>query len=46
MYLTSLVFLPLGLSESHDFWTAKPEPWTSVKAWSGQPFKKDYAVNY
>lgn len=46
MYLTSLVFLPLGLAENHDFWTAKPEPWTSVKAWSGEPFKKDYAVNY
>jgi len=46
MYLTSLVFLPLGLAENHDFWTAKPEAWTSVKAWSGLPFKKDYAVNY
>jgi hypothetical protein len=46
MYLTSLVFLPLGLAENHDFWTAKPETWTSVKAWNGQPFKKDYAVNY
>lgn len=46
MYLTSLVFLPLGLAANHDFWTAKPEPWTAVKAWSGEPFKKDYAVNY
>ena len=43
MYMTSLVFLPLGLPESHPFWTDKAEPWTQVKAWSGQPFTKDYA---
>lgn len=43
LYMTSLVFLPLGLPADHDFWTVKPEPWTQVKAWSGQPFPKDYA---
>jgi hypothetical protein len=46
MYITSLVLLPLGLPSTHAFWTSKPEPWTSVKAWSGQPFPKDYAVSY
>lgn len=46
MYLTSLVFYPLGLPASHAFWTAPFADWTQRKAWSGQPFAKDYAVNY
>lgn len=46
MYLTSLVFLPLGLPASHQFWTGPFTPWTQKKAWSGQPFTKDYAVDY
>jgi hypothetical protein len=46
MYLTSLVLLPLGLPATHAFWSSKSEPWTSAKAWSGQPFTKDYAVSY
>lgn len=45
MYLTSLSFLPLGLSEKHPFWSAPYEPWTMLKAWKGEPFKKDYHVN-
>jgi hypothetical protein len=46
MYITSLSFLPLGLPSSHLFWTGPFTDWTSRKAWSGQPFKKDYAVEY
>jgi hypothetical protein len=46
MYLTSLGFLPLGLPADHAFWTDPYADWTQRKAWSGQPFKKDYAVNY
>lgn len=46
MYLTSLVFLPLGLPASHEFWSAPFTEWTQRKAWSGKPFKKDYAVDY
>lgn len=46
MYLASVVFLPLGLPENHPFWTHTAEDWTSKKAWNGQPFKKDYAVDY
>lgn len=42
MYLTSLVFLPLGLPANHSFWTSVPEEWTSQKAWSGKAFPKDY----
>lgn len=46
LYITSLGFLPLGLPANHEFWTAPAADWTARKAWSGQPFKKDYAVKY
>lgn len=46
MYLTSVAFLPLGLSSDHLFWAGPATDWSSRKAWSGQPFKKDYAVDY
>ena len=42
LYMTSLVFMPLGLPADHPFWTAPTEPWTSQKAWSGQEFPEDY----
>ena len=42
LYLTSLVFLPLGLPADHPFWTSPAEEWTSLKAWTGKPFLKDY----
>jgi hypothetical protein len=42
LYITSLVFLPLGLPANHSFWTSPPEEWTSQKAWQGKPFLKDY----
>ncbi|WP_302215568.1 DUF2264 domain-containing protein [uncultured Prevotella sp.] len=42
LYMTSLVFMPLGLPATHPFWTAPAEQWTSQKAWSGQPFREDY----
>ena len=40
-YITSLIFLPLGLSMNHPFWTAPPQLWTSQKAWSGRSFPID-----
>lgn len=46
MYLTAYVFLPLGLPAAHSFWTDPFTEWTQLKAWSGKPFKKDYAVDY
>jgi hypothetical protein len=46
LYLTSLSFLPLGLPASDPFWTAPAEDWTGKKAWTGQPFKKDHAINF
>lgn len=42
LYMTSLVFMPLGLPADHPFWTAPAEPWTSQKAWNGQEFPEDY----
>lgn len=41
LYMTSLVFMPLGLPADHPFWTDPAQPWTSQKAWSGQPFPID-----
>lgn len=42
LYMTSLAFLPLGLPSTHPFWTDTPQPWTSCKAWGGEPFPKDH----
>lgn len=42
LYMTSLSFLPLGLPAAHPFWTDAPQPWTSKKAWGGEPFPKDH----
>ena len=41
VYLTSLAFMPLGLSDDHPFWTDISQPWTQIKAWGGQNFPKD-----
>lgn len=41
LYMTSLVFMPLGLSPTDAFWTDPAAPWTSQKAWSGQEFPID-----
>lgn len=46
LYLTCLVFLPLGLPDNDIFWVSKSEEWTQKKAWNGSPYKKDYHVNY
>ncbi len=46
LYMTSLVFLPLGLPEKHFFWQAVAEDWTSKKAWSGNLFPRDDAISF
>ncbi len=46
MYIASLGFLALGLPETHAFWLGPHTEWTQCLAWSGAPFKKDYAVDY
>jgi hypothetical protein len=46
LYMATLGFLDLGLPATHAFWTDPPADWTARKAWSGQPLKKDYKVEY
>jgi hypothetical protein len=46
MYITSEGFLALGLPASDSYWTAPAQAWTQQLAFSGQPFQKDYAVDY
>ena len=46
MYLTSLVFLSLGLPATDEFWSAPYTEWTQKKAWNGKVITKDYAVDY
>jgi hypothetical protein len=46
LYMATLGFLPLGLPASDPFWSEPYTEWTSKKAWSSQPFKKDYKVPY
>lgn len=35
LYITSTMFLPLGLPADHPFWTDPAEPWTQKRAWTG-----------
>ncbi len=44
LYLCSVGLLPLGLAPTDEFWSAPPQPWTSVRAWSGQAFPIDKAL--
>jgi hypothetical protein len=44
LYLCSVAFLPLGLAPADEFWALPAEPWTSRRAWSGQPFPLDHAL--
>ncbi len=44
LYLCAVGLLPLGLPPDDEFWTAPPQPWTSARAWSGQAFPIDHAI--
>jgi hypothetical protein len=44
LYLCAVALLPMGLPPSDDFWSGAPQPWTSVRAWSGQAFPIDRAL--
>ncbi|WP_239025649.1 DUF2264 domain-containing protein [Rufibacter hautae] len=44
LYLCATLFLPLGLPETDAFWSSPAQPWTAVKAWSGQPVPADHAL--
>ena len=45
LYLCTAIFLPLGLPETDEFWSAPPEPWTAVKIWGGQDTPGDHALD-
>lgn len=45
LYLCSTIFLPLGLPDTDEFWSAPAEPWTSVKVWNGQDIPADHALD-
>jgi hypothetical protein len=45
LYICLNSFLPLGLPETDEFWSAPAEPWTAVKAWSGQNIPADHATD-
>jgi len=44
LYLCAVGLLPLGLAPTDEFWSAPSQPWTSVRAWSGEPFPIDRAL--
>jgi hypothetical protein len=44
LYLCTVAFLPLGLAPADEFWASPAQPWTSRRAWSGQPFPLDHAL--
>ena len=45
-YITSLLFLALGLPSNDPFWVDSPKPWTSQNAWNGKSFPMDKAIKY
>jgi hypothetical protein len=45
LYICSNIFVPLGLPETDEFWSAPDAPWTSVKIWSGQDVTADHALD-
>ncbi|MEO7313331.1 MAG: DUF2264 domain-containing protein [Chitinophagaceae bacterium] len=46
LYMATLSFLPLGLPASAPFWADPASDWTAKRAWNGDPFPKDYHVDY
>jgi hypothetical protein len=46
LYMASLIFLPLGLPDTDEFWTSAPLPWTAVKIWTGQDVPADHALDF
>lgn len=44
LYLCTTVFLPLGLPRDDPFWRDPPEPWTSVRVFSGEDVEADRAI--
>jgi hypothetical protein len=45
LYFCSTALLPLGLPETHPFWTDAEQPTTSELAWSGADLPADHALH-
>jgi hypothetical protein len=45
LYISANIFLPLGLPADDEFWSTPSEPWTAVKAWSGENVEADHAMD-
>lgn len=45
LYLCTDIFLPLGLPETDEYWSAPAQPWSAVKIWSGQDAHVDHAMD-
>ncbi len=45
LYLCSAAWLPLGLPETDEFWSAPAQMWTQQKAWNGIDIKTDHAID-
>lgn len=45
LYLCTAIFLPLGLPETDEFWSAPPLPWSAVKIWGGMDAAGDHALD-
>ena len=43
LYICSNIFLPLGLSETDEFWSGVPIDWTEKKIWNGEDVRGDHA---
>jgi hypothetical protein len=44
LYLCATAFLPLGLPPSDPFWATPAEPYTAQRAWAGEAFPIDRAI--
>ncbi|MBQ7849892.1 MAG: DUF2264 domain-containing protein [Clostridia bacterium] len=44
LYLCTAVFLPLGLPETDEFWSAPDEMWTQAKMWRGAPMTAGHSI--
>ncbi|MGL4292270.1 MAG: DUF2264 domain-containing protein, partial [Bacteroidales bacterium] len=44
LYLCSVVFLPLGLLPSDDFWSKPSMDWSSKKVWEGKQIRIDESI--
>jgi len=45
LYLAANILLPLGLPPEAPFWSEPAQPWTSRRAYSGQPIPRDHSLS-